>query len=109
MKSQEKTRVSVKMNKMIEGKHLKPFSLFPAKPGTCPECAVEHDEKQPHNKQSLFYQFNFYNTHGVWPTWGDAMAHCDDAIKQYWKSELSKRGVNENEFEPSKQVLRVHK
>lgn len=53
---------------VIKGKHLGPFDLMPPPPGTCKECAVKHEPEQPHNKQSLFYQYNFYNQH-VQPTW----------------------------------------
>ena len=69
------------------------FTLLPARPGTCPECAVDHDPKQPHNQQSLYYQYHFYAEHQRWPTWDDAMAHCDDQIKTLWISELRKAGV----------------
>lgn len=90
------------MTDLIEGKHLSPFKIFPAKPGTCSECAVDHDENQPHNRDSLFYQYHFFNEHGIWPKWGDAMAHCDEKTKQYWKSELMNKGVKESEFDLSK-------
>jgi hypothetical protein len=83
----------------IEGNHLDPYRLLPAKPGTCPECAADHKSSEPHNQQSLYYQYHFYNEHGRWPTWGDAIAHCDDAIKSFWKRELLKHDVAENEFE----------
>lgn len=53
-------------------------------PGTCPECAEIHDPKQPHNKASLVYQYKFYNQHGRFPTWADAMAHCSDETKNQW-------------------------
>lgn len=29
--------------------------------GTCPECGGKHDPKQPHNKDSLAYQYKFYD------------------------------------------------
>ena len=44
--------------KPILGKHLGAFSLLPAAPGTCPECAVAHPPELPHNQKSLFYQTN---------------------------------------------------
>ena len=69
------------------------FTLLPAKPGTCPECAVAHDPTYPHNQQSLYYQYHFYAEHQRWPTWEDAMAHCDDRMKEFWKEELRKNGV----------------
>ena len=61
--------------------------------GTCPECAVAHDPEQPHNRDSLAYQYKFYDKHGRWPTWADAMAHCTPEIKEFWTKELNKRGV----------------
>ena len=95
--------------KLIEGKHLKAqvvnlktgkskpsngkAMLLPAKEGTCEECATTHDASYPHNAQSLFYQFKFYNDHGRNPTWLDAMAHCDENMQKHWKEELTKRGV----------------
>ena len=33
--------------------------ILPPKPGTCPECAVDHDPAMPHNRDSLFYQMRF--------------------------------------------------
>ena len=63
-------------------------------PGTCPECAVEHPADQPHNQQSLAYQYKFYDQHGRWPTWIDAMAHCTDEVKAFWIAELCSRGVD---------------
>ncbi|MBS3885585.1 MAG: hypothetical protein KGZ56_00850 [Dethiobacter sp.] len=82
------------MQELIKGKHLGPFQLFSAKPGTCQECAVDHNPELPHNRQSLFYQYKFYNEHGRWPTWEDAMAHCSEEMKEFWRSELTKKGVN---------------
>jgi hypothetical protein len=63
-------------------------------PGTCPECAIKHDSEQPHDKNSLVYQYKFYDKHGKWPTWKDAMMHCPDEIKSAWIEELSARGVS---------------
>ena len=61
--------------------------------GTCPECAVEHDPEQPHNRDSLTYQYKFYDQHGRWPTWADAMAHCPEEVKEVWTQALRERGV----------------
>ena len=72
--------------------------LLPPKPGTCPACAVNHDPAMPHNRDSLYYQMRFYQQNGRFPTWGDSMAHCDDAVKAVWINELSKRGVPEEQF-----------
>ena len=60
---------------------------------TCPLCALNHDSAQPHNLYSLCYQYKFYDQHGRWPTWADAMAHCTPEIQAFWKRELSARGV----------------
>ena len=62
-------------------------------PGTCPMCAVKHDPEQPHNRDSLTFQYKFYDEHGRWPTWADAMEHCSEEVKAYWKAALKARGV----------------
>jgi len=63
--------------------------------GKCPECAAKHDPSQPHNAQSLAYQYKFYADSGCtrWPTWADAMAHCDDETKRMWRAALEAKGV----------------
>ena len=66
-------------------------------PGTCPECAVAHAPEQPHNQQSLTYQYKFYDQYGRWPTWDDALAHCPPGVKAYWIEELAKRGIRAGE------------
>lgn len=66
----------------------KEMKLAPATPGTCPECATEHLPGEPHNLHSMFYQLHFRSKHGRWPTWDDAMAHCDDGIKVRWREVL---------------------
>lgn len=74
--------------------HLKPFRILGGVPkGTCQECATKHEPEQPHNQQSLTYQYKFYDQHGRWPTWADAMAHCTDEIKTFWIEELKKHGA----------------
>lgn len=39
-------------------------TLLPPPKGTCPECAVKHSAEMPHDQQSLYYQYYFYNKHG---------------------------------------------
>lgn len=68
--------------------------LLPPKPGVCQECATDHDPEMPHNKQSLYYQTKFQMEHGRAATWEDAMAHCSDEVKEAWKKELLKLGVD---------------
>jgi hypothetical protein len=67
--------------------------LLPCKPGICQLCAVDHPPEQPHNQQSLYYQYHFYSLNGRWPTWEDAMAHCSDEMRGLWKGYLRERGV----------------
>lgn len=64
--------------------------LLPPPAGTCPICAVKHKPEDPHNQQSLYYQYRFYGVRGRWPTWADAVAHCSDEVKQFWKEELQR-------------------
>lgn len=66
------------------------FTLLGPPPDKCQVCATEHDHDQPHNKDSLFYQMSFYATHGRWPLWSDAMAHCADKVRAAWTAELIK-------------------
>lgn len=89
---------------MTEMKNIDGFKLLPAKPGTCPKCAVKHEDSQPHNQQSLYWQYYFYADYGRWPTWADAMAHCDEQTKSFWVSELAKHGII---VESAKLVARV--
>lgn len=98
------------MRKLIESKHLGgaitvdtrtgkqtkskgTMHLMPAKDGTCEECATDHEAENPHNAQSLFYQYYFFNQHGRWPNWKDAMAHCTEEVKVAWTGALKEKGV----------------
>ena len=65
----------------------------------CSECGVPHFPEEPHNPQSLFYQYAFYAEHERWPTWSDALAHCDDDMKARWKQALIEHGVPEEQLE----------
>ena len=57
--------------------------LLPVKPapGQCGECLAHHSAQEPHNGDSLYYAYHFAARHGRWPTWEDAIAHCDAAIQ----------------------------
>lgn len=96
-----------RMRKIIKGKHIKPASnggtacILPAKEGTCEWCATEHVPEFPHNASSLFYQYRFYNEHGRWPNWKDAMKHCDAEMQKAWTYHLEKQGINVNAGETS--------
>ena len=67
------------------------WSLMPPPPGTCELCAVAHEPEAPHNAQSLFYQYRFFGTHGRWPTWADAVSHCEPTIAAMWRTALEER------------------
>ena len=67
--------------------------LLPPAEGKCPVCAVEHAPELPHNAQSLYYQYRFYGVRGRWPTWADAVAHCEPELREAWKQELISRGA----------------
>jgi len=73
--------------------YLGPWTLLKTAPGTCAECGVTHVPTQPHNQQSLAYQYDFYGKNGRWPTWADAMAHCDESVKAQWTAALKERGI----------------
>lgn len=62
--------------------------------GACETCAMNHEPHQPHNQQSMAYQYKFYDENGRWPTWEDAMAHCSDETKIIWTNALEKQGVD---------------
>jgi hypothetical protein len=67
------------------------MQLLPPKPGTCPACAVAHKATEPHNAQSLYYQYRFYGLRGRWPTWADAVAHCSPQTRALWERALRER------------------
>ena len=71
--------------------------LKPLAPNLCPMCGREHEEGWPHDRDKLYYQYKFYDEHGYWPSWADAMAHCSDAVKAYWKEQLEARGISLDE------------
>ena len=56
--------------------------MRPPHPDACQECAAVHHHSLPHNKYSLYYAMKFFNDYGREPTWGDAMAHCSDEVKE---------------------------
>lgn len=64
------------------------------KEGQCPECGAFHPPEQPHNRDALRYQYTFYDAHGRWPTWSDAMGHCPGDVQALWRHELARHGVD---------------
>lgn len=75
--------------KIVIGK----FVLLKPPPDTCQVCAVDHAKEDPHDQTSLYYQMWFYEKHGRWPTWADAIAHCSEELQKAWEEELKLRGV----------------
>jgi hypothetical protein len=69
------------------------FMLLPPRKDLCQECATAHELEQPHNQQSLHYQYHFRAQHGRWPTWRDALAHCDEETRKLWEEELRVLGA----------------
>lgn len=68
------------------------MTLLPPAPNVCQECAVDHPPGLPHNNQSLYYQMKFHMEHGRFPSWDDAMSHCENQVKAIWIEELKKLG-----------------
>jgi hypothetical protein len=66
------------------------FSMLPPSPDVCQVCATDHAHDQPHNKESIYYQMQFHATHGRYPKWSDAMAHCAPEIRDQWCAGLIK-------------------
>jgi len=65
-------------------------NMMPLGPAShlCQVCAGDHKPDDPHDCNSLFYQYGFYGEHGRWPTWKDAVAHCSDVTKELLEKEL---------------------
>jgi hypothetical protein len=72
------------------------FMLLPPNPEAagCPLCGAEHQPHEPHNRDSLHYNYDFLAQHGRWPTWRDAVAHCDPEVQARWLAALTQKGVN---------------
>lgn len=82
--------------KVIEMKgHLGGFQLLKGRvpDGQCAECLTKHEVTQPHNQQSLQYQYGFMEKHGRWPTWYDALRHCESKMRESWIGALKAAGA----------------
>lgn len=75
---------------------LKDMTILPPAKGTCPECGVAHLPGEPHNRDSLYYQYKFMQQHDRWPTWADAMAHCSPKVKKVTIELLREYGIEVN-------------
>ncbi len=71
------------------------FLIVPPDLDACQVCGrlPAHDADQPHDAQSLYYQYAFYGEHGRWPTWKDALEHCSEPVRRLWEAELRRRGA----------------
>jgi len=56
----------------------------------CKECGDNHPKELPHNVTTSQYQVNFFNKHGKFPTWDDALAHCTEEMKISWKASMER-------------------
>mgnify|MGYP007101829450 CR=1 FL=1 len=72
---------------------LEEIKVVPPRPGSCPVCATMHKPKEPHDRDSLYYQNWFRKRYRRFPNWEDAMAHCDDNTKEKFIRQLSRRGI----------------
>jgi len=59
----------------------------------CQVCAGNHKADDPHDCNSLFYQYAFYKEYSRWPTWKDAVAHCSEGTQKLWENELRGLGL----------------
>lgn len=77
-----------------DGNECGKMMLLPAKEGTCPICAREHEPELPHDASSLFYQTRFNMEHGRAATWTDAMEHCAAEVRIGWSIQLEMMGID---------------
>ena len=69
-------------------------SILPLLPGTCPVCATSHDPALPHNRDSLYYQMRFQQKFGRFPSWADAMSHCDQHVRAVCMGLLTEHDIS---------------
>jgi hypothetical protein len=72
------------------------WQAMPPGQGKCRNCAVAHDDMDPHDATSFYYRFLFVNTHGRDATWADAMAHCEPEVQRAWTRYLNSIGIDVN-------------
>lgn len=75
--------------------------MLPCPADRCQECGADHKPEEPHNKDSLRYQYAFYRKHDRWPNWWDALEHCTDQVREAWLAELKNQGVDQAQLEVS--------
>lgn len=67
------------------------IKLLPPRPGVCRICAARHKAGEPHDRDSFYYQIHFYSSFGRFPTWEDAMRHCDEETKAAARAERERQ------------------
>ncbi len=88
------TMIEVDLETGEETVHAITMDLLPPPADCCQVCGASHDERAPHNQQSLYYQTAFHADHGRSPTWEDAMEHCSEEVKKITISVLEENGVD---------------
>jgi len=61
------------------GLQVQSFEFLPSQTDVCPECLTKHAPDSPHDGDSLYYHCTFYTIYSRWPTWADAIAHCNQS------------------------------
>ena len=71
------------------------FQMLPPNSDKCPVCAdLAHSPEIPHNRDSLFYQYSFFEQNGRWPTWADASASCPKDVRERLRHHLLSNEVS---------------
>lgn len=70
------------------------IKICPPMPGACKVCATFHAPDLPHDRDSLYFVIQFRRRYKRFPTWDDAMAHCDTATR---KAFCAERGIHERQ------------
>ncbi len=64
------------------------WKVAPPPADHCQICSRKHDTAEPHDAQQVYYQVVFESMIGRPPTWADAIAHCNEMIREVWEREL---------------------
>ncbi len=78
--------------RVVEERTVPMHIMPPEDPLACRSCGRQHPPELPHDATRMHYQYTFYGEHGRWPTWKDAIAHCDPPIRDAWEAELRRKG-----------------
>lgn len=84
--------------------------LLPPAPHLCQSCATDHKPEDPHNWQSMHWQYWFYGQTGRFPKVLDAFEHTTAAMRYAWKRhmmDMADRFRAEGDFAAALQVQSV--